>query len=545
MVHSDLQYVAAPPFFYQFDDYYTFAINNSNRTAMVYVGANDGMLHAFNAVNGAEVFAYVPNDLMPKLSRLTSPTYGHQFYVDGPIDYGDAIIDGAWKSVLAGSLRSGGQAVYALDITNPTAFSAANVLWEFSDENDPDLGYVLGRPQIKQMANGKWAVVISSGYNNTQVDGAASSSGNSYIFVLYIEDGDDGWSASDYVKIPVPGADGLAGPAVADVDGDGLSDFIYVGDINGNMWKIDVTSTSSGNWSVAFSGNPLFTATESAADGSEPQPITVRPAIKTHPLGIQHGVLVLWGTGKYYEISDDTTVGQPTQSIFGVWDRDGYYNKALNDRNSFNERGFSRDTELVNPRIIADASSNTRVIDPDSVNSPVWYDASGNPDDRGWVVDLPADGERVTQQIILRDDQAFFVTLIPDENVCRAGSSGWLMVLNAETGAAPLFPVFDITGDDIIDSDDILTVGDSLGNDIPTPAAGVPMQSMPNLPVFLYDDRPTDEGDTFPPPTNSPRSCGAGGARAFTYTTQADGSLTKVTTAPQPLSCGRQNWMQQ
>ena len=318
------------------------------------------------------------------------------------------------------------------------------------------------------------------------------------------------------------------------------------------MWKIDVTNTSSSFWNVAFSGNPLFTATESIADGGSPQPITAQPAIKTHPLGIGHGVLVMWGTGKYYEISDDTIIDQPTQSIYAVWDRDGYYNLALNARNSYNERGFSRDTDLVSPKIIIDLASNTRIIDPDSLidasgnpKTPVWYDADGNPDDRGWVVDLPEAGERVIQKIVLRDDLAFFVTLIPQESTCVPGSSGWLMVLNAETGSSPLFPVFDINDDNIVDSSDVLTVGDSLGNEITTQATGITMPSMPSLPVFLYDDRPADLGEVFPPSANSPRSCGSAGARTFTYTTQADGSMVKITTAPQPLACGRQNWIQQ
>jgi type IV pilus assembly protein PilY1 len=555
LIHSGLQYVAESPFFYSFDDHRTFSLAQVNRKEMIYVGGNDGMLHAFRTDTGAELFAYVPNDLMPKLNQLTSVDYAHEFYVDGPMDYGDVYMDnaGVWKSVLAGSLRSGGQAVYALDITDPTNFSASNVLWEFTDENDPDLGFVMGKPQIKKMANGKWAVIVTSGYNNTEVDGAASSSGDSFVFILYIEAGKDGWSSGDYVKIPVLGADGLSEPAVADVDGDSLADFIYVGDIDGNMWKIDVTSTSSSSWGVALSGNPLFTATESSANGGSAQAITSRPAIKTHPLGIQEGVLVLWGTGKYYELSDDSTTDQPVQSVYSVWDRDGYYNRALNARTTditSSDWGFSRETQLVSPEIIVDTATNTRIIDPDSLigadgkpNTPVWYDASGNPVDRGWVVDLPEAGERVVQQIILRDDLAFFVTLIPEENVCVPGSTGWLMVLNAETGNAPQFPVFDINNDNIIDSSDVLTVG-ATPNTTKTQVSGVAMQSMPSLPVFLYDDRPEDFGDVFPPSPNSARSCGSAGARAFTYTTQADGSLTKITTSPQPLACGRQNWIQ-
>lgn len=541
--HSDPQFVGAPPFFYPFGGYQAFAEANLNRPPVVYVGANDGMLHGFRESDGEEVVAFVPDKVIGKLNLLTDTGYDHEFYVDGSPEYGDIQIGTAWKSVLVGSLRSGAQGVYALDITDPSGFTKANVLWEFTDADDPDLGFVFGEPQIRKMANGKWAAVFSSGYNNTANDGNVSATGDQYVYILFIEDGINGWSAGDFRKIKVTGADGLSAPAVTDVDGDFITDFIYIGDLDGNMWKIDTTSSSPAEWNVAFGGEPLFVATNAVGNR---QPITNRPAVMRHPLSIAEGTLVLFGTGKYLEINDDTSIGADVQSIYAIWDRDAFYNKALNQRNSFGEHGFAR-SELEHPVIDVDPVSNSRVIHDFAPNTPVWFGVDGKPESRGWVVDLPEEGERIVRKIILRDNIAFFVTLIPAEDPCAAGGKGWLMALNAATGSAPRFPVFDMNDDSNIDATDSLIIGNPLDpgneNGVANPV-GTKMLSIPNLPTFLYDDRASDLGGVFPPRANAPRGCGVGGARSFTYTTRTNGSITMVATAHQPMSCGRQSWFQ-
>ncbi len=417
------------------------------------------------------------------------------------------------------------------------------MLWEFTDENDADLGFVFGDPQIRKMANGKWAVIFSSGYNNTTSDGHVSPHGDQYVYILFIEDGIDGWSSSDYRKIKITGANGLSAPAVADVDGDYLADFIYIGDLDGNMWKIDVTSSEPSNWAVAFGGAPLFVARNASG---ERQAITNRPAIMRHPLSIAEGALVVFGTGKYLEISDDSTEGTPVQSIYGIWDRDAYYSKALNQRNNYGAHGFTRDV-LEQPEIDVDTESNTRVIHDYAPNTPIWFDEDGEPQSRGWVVDMPIEGERIIRKIVLRDNIAFFVSLIPAEDPCAAGGTGWLMALNATTGAAPRFPVFDLNDDSVIDSNDVLTIGNPLEEGNPEGIAnpiGREMLSIPNLPTFLYDDRASDLGGVFPPRANAPRGCGVGGAKSFTYTTRTNGSIVMIAAAHQPMSCGRQSWFQ-
>ena len=172
--------------------YYTYRTSSEylDRTGIIYVGANDGMLHAFDAgkrdttaadpadraYGGTELFAFVPNGVYENLSAFTSPTYTHQYYVDGPVRATDAYIDadndGAdeWETVLVGSLGAGGKGVYALRVTDPDNFSASDIMWEIDSTTTgyEDLGYILDQPYIVRMANGQWAAVFGNGYGECQ-----------------------------------------------------------------------------------------------------------------------------------------------------------------------------------------------------------------------------------------------------------------------------------------------------------------------------------------------------------------------------------------
>ncbi|MCK5480794.1 MAG: hypothetical protein KAJ06_06595, partial [Gammaproteobacteria bacterium] len=130
IVHTAPIYVAAPPRSYS-GSYQSFKTANTSRTPMIYVAANDGMMHAFEAATGDEKFAYIPNTVIGELSKLTSSAYVHQYYVDGPITVEDIQDSGGnWKTALVGTLGSGGKAVYALDVTDPVLTGATNVLKE-------------------------------------------------------------------------------------------------------------------------------------------------------------------------------------------------------------------------------------------------------------------------------------------------------------------------------------------------------------------------------------------------------------------------------
>lgn len=538
IVNSDPIYVGFPPFFYSFGNYQAFFNSNKNRKGVIYFGANDGMFHAIDETNGEALFSYVPDKIIPKLYQLSDPEYDHDFFVDGPPAYGDVQLTNGWRSVVASGLRSGGQGVFALDVTSPDSFSASNVLWEFTDEDDADLGYTFSEPQIKLMANGKWAVIIGNGLNNTEADGNASTSGAASLFILFIEDGKDGWTSGDWIKIPVPGGDAsnpnaLFTPAAADLDGDTKVDAVYAGDRFGKVWKFDVSSGSTGSWGLAAGNSPFF-------DAGAGRPVTDRPAVAAHPLGRSLGQLVTFGTGSYIENADNTAAGQPVQSIFAVWDFSDTYATAKGLTSASARYGHSRD-DMFSSSMTVD--SGVRVITGDSEVS--WLDENGAPDDLGWYVDLPVSGERMIRRPVLRDNLVFFVSMIPNTDPCAAGGTGWIMVLDSATGRPPIFPVFDVDGDlDVTRENDLIEAGeedDDTDNLVPV---GISSPSIPNLPALIYDDRPgfNSTGAPFPPAPNSVRGCDAGSARAYTFTTGSNGSILAIETATEILSCGRQSW---
>jgi len=420
--------------------YSTFRSNNASRSPFIAVGANDGMLHVFDAASGVELYAYVPSMLMSGLPALTVDGYSHNYYVDGSPTVGDAFYGSAWHTVLVGGLNAGGQGVYALDITNRPATSASEgsviskVLWEFDDSDDSDLGYTFSRPNIVRMANGKWAAVFGNGYNNTVSDGHASSSGNAVLYIVDIQTGalikkiDTKEGATDD-PLGVNRPNGLSTVAPVDVDGDFVIDYIYGGDLFGNMWRFDVSSSNTNQWKVAYgnAGNPLplFRARKDPADPTTAQPITSRPQITRHPER-QDGLLVLFGTGKYFEVGDNNDTGQTTQSVYGIWDRE-----------ESNLTVFTRD-DLLQQEITAETTVNG--VDYRVLTNHVltWYNGNGLPGSGtslGWYMDLYNTdagntdnyGERAVSNPIVRGDRLIFTTLIPSDDPCDYGGTGWLM----------------------------------------------------------------------------------------------------------------------
>ncbi|MEO7127593.1 MAG: PilC/PilY family type IV pilus protein, partial [Rhodoferax sp.] len=196
IINSGVVYSGKPATNINSASYSLFYAAHAGRTPAVFVGANDGMFHAFNATTGDELFAYIPSWMGPKLSALTHPAYGnsHQSYVDGPPAIAEAQVGSAgteadWKTVLVSGTGGGGRGVFALDVTNPAAFTASSVMWEFTHADDPDMGNVTGRPQILKLrtsaasvtpATYKWFAVVGSGVNNYVADSAGtfSATGN-------------------------------------------------------------------------------------------------------------------------------------------------------------------------------------------------------------------------------------------------------------------------------------------------------------------------------------------------------------------------------
>ncbi len=293
--------------------YAAFSSGNASRTPMVYVGANDGMLHVFNAGTGAEVFAYVPQAVYPRLSALTDPNYTHKYYVDGSPYVGEAYFGGAWHTVLVSGLGGGGRSVFALDVTSPTAFSKSDVLWEFTD---PDLCYSYSRPVIGRLASGTWAAIFGNGYPRT---GAADTTLNctttgAYLYVVDLRDGSLIKKIGTGATSTYDGAgNGLSSPTLVDANGDRIVDLVYAGDLRGNMWKYDLSATTTASWGVANSAAPVYSAKDAS---STAQPITAAPEVGRHPNG---GVLVYFGTGQYVATGDPSNMN--VQSFYAIWDK--------------------------------------------------------------------------------------------------------------------------------------------------------------------------------------------------------------------------------
>ncbi len=307
-----------------------FRSTTASRTGMVYIGGNDGMLHAFNATDGKELWAFIPRQAFQALKPLTDVAYQHRFSVDGSPAVGDVFWSGSWKTVLVTGLGQGGQGLFAMDVTNPLATSDSDVaskyLWEFTDQEDIDLGFTMSKPVITKLANGKWVAIFGNGYNNTVVDGRTSTTGNAVLYIVDMRNGNllrkintgKGMSAD---PLGTGRPNGLASPAVVDTDRDSVADFAYAGDLFGNMWKFDLRDNNPTNWKVAYediSANPLpFYIARDASNVR--QPITSRPQVGRGAYG--SGLMVYFGTGKFMELTDRVVATLTPQSFYALQDQ--------------------------------------------------------------------------------------------------------------------------------------------------------------------------------------------------------------------------------
>ncbi len=461
IVNSNPQFVAAPNAGYWQDNYAAFRQTHITRRAVIYVGANDGMLHAFAADGvdaGKELFAYVPSPVYDNLSRLTEQTYSHRYYVDGTPAVGDAVVNGSWKTIVAGGLGGGGQGIFALDVTDPDAVTeaaaATKVLWEFTDRDDADLGYTYGQPQIVKMANGKWAVIVSNGYNNSEDDtakgGQKSASGRASLFILFLDrtPGSRTWTAgTHYIKLEtsagtVAAPNGLATPFPADIDFDGDVDFVYAGDLQGNVWKFDVSSGNPADWKVANSSLPLFQAVDHLGAA---QPITSSAEVIRHPAG---GYMVLFGTGIYLQPNDPLPAASAPlyqrQSFYGIRDK--------------NDGTTVARTDLVQQQVLGELGMGGSMYRVTTNNTVDWNTK------KGWYLDFPTTGspaaetgERVVYPPQIRFGRVVFPTLIPSLSACDMGGTSWLMEFDAITGARLDTSPFDLDNDGMFSDTDLVT----------------------------------------------------------------------------------------
>jgi type IV pilus assembly protein PilY1 len=460
--------------------YSTFYTTNKNRRKVLYVGANDGYMHAFDSSTGEEVFAYVPSWVAPKLPALTNATYNtgnHQSFLDGsPVvaetkvggtDESDAAAE--WKTVLVSGTGGGGQGVFSLDVTDPDTFAASKVLWEFTDRDDPDMGNVVGRPQILKFrisgsggtAKYKWFAVVASGVNNYVNDGYYSPTGRPALFLIDIgKPINTPWAlGTNYYKVSLPfnssvgatKATGIINFKATGGSADEVS-LIYAGDLHGNLWKMDFGSSPGfSDWvysKVEYDANsavidrpidklspfkstaspfhaiPFYIAKDNATTPVV-QPISMEPAIVRGPAG---GIIVSFGTGKYLESNDNlVTASTQVQSMYALYDN----NSASSDTGA-----PTVSTIKGKSRLTAGSINSSGVL---TTPSFAWGrpQTDGDTTQRaGWYFNYPSAGERQISGFGVFGNKFIFGSVIPPDavvDVCGSGT-GYQYTVNIATG---------------------------------------------------------------------------------------------------------------
>ena len=524
IVNSAIWYVGSPANGYTSNSYQTFINTNRYRLPMLYVGGNDGMLHGFSAKDGTEKIAYIPHGVVQNLATLTDGGYTHRYYVDGSPMSGDIDIGTStasdWRTYMIGTLGAGGRGYFVLDVTKPgpdgSTTSTPAPATDFSEANaaslvvmdktaaavndaagtskpldttvDSDIGHIFGSPvvaesnfqrtlQITRLNNGRWAYITGNGYNSVN---------ERPVLLLQYLDGD-----KSLVKIPAVATEteeavqnGLSSPQTLDVNGDGVPDYVYAGDLRGNMWKFDISSATAANWGVAFSGNPLFTATYTSSSGSSSrQPITAAPTLRNNrTVG---GLMVAFGTGRNLTETDRTDTS--TQTVYSILD-----NTRYNIASSGSDSGKVT-IKATNPTP-ATVSGRT-ALQSQSVNNGASTGASGTGNSasrnywtlstqevtylceagsttcsakKGWYLDLPVAGERVTSSFdfydgsnlleIISEKPASGSATASGEEVCAPQPQAakiYRTFINITSGSSPTVPIIDINGDGFFNSSDM------------------------------------------------------------------------------------------
>ena len=343
------------------------------------------------------------------------------------------------------------------------------MLWEFTDRDDPDLGYTFSKPVIVQLNNQKWAVIFGNGYNNTVADGSASADGRAYLYVLYVDGPGNGnrWvKNTNYFKIPLVSptevatplspANGLSTVSAVDRDQNGTTDFVYAGDRYGQLWKIDLSSATPSSWQVDLSSggkpSPLFNAAISGAV----QQVTTGIEVASHPNG---GFMVMFGTGSWVDTSDPFGP-YTTNSLYGVWDKDDH--STIVTRAQLQQQKTLAYVTAAGVACTAGTDDCYGVVSNCQPNyggvarttaasalCPTLLVASGNTGTQqlGWYMDLPGSGERTRSSAPrLSGNVVSFTTLMPATDPCSGNTSGTEYNLSVLTGGSPSRAVYVLPG---------------------------------------------------------------------------------------------------
>jgi len=436
----DMQYNFLPEGTAGRTTYKGFLSSKASREGVVFIGGNDGMLHAFRDSDGREIFGFIPRILLQYLPALSSSSYEHRYYVDGQLTESDAYL-GGWKNVLLGSTGAGARAVFALDVTNSSAMGAGNVMWEMDSTLQSELGYVMAPIEVGLLKNGQWAAVFGNGPD--------SSSGTAQLFIVNLQTG----ALISRIQASAATGNGLGGVRLIR-DANRVVVGAYAGDLKGNVWKFDLSATTSGSWGVSFGGTPLYQA------GSN-KPITAPPQYVVHPLG---GYMVLIGTGKLYEEGDQSSTAQ--QALYGLWDKQQLVANATTGAAEWSTI-LASDAQVQTSTLVNHSFNASSVS---GAEGATYYKLTTQPLNwnihRGWTLPLTiVTGHRNLLSPTFLFGYVLFETMSPTTggvaNPCEDSGAGgaYNLLINPVDGSAPKAALFDVNGDGYVNSSDAVVAG--------------------------------------------------------------------------------------
>jgi type IV pilus assembly protein PilY1 len=554
IIHASPAFVGKPSARYDLlygdIDYWDFYWANYDRMQVLYSGANDGMLHCFNATNGQELWAYIPYNLLSHLKWLADPNYCHCYYVDLSATVRDIKVNGEWKSVLLGGMRLGGtpdevdtdgdgtsdetlrSAFFALDVTDPDP-NQVSVLWEISDDH---LGYTTSSPIPVKVGN-TWYLVFGSGPKTRDGEGDPTAGGGDgytdnygHIFVVNTSTG-----GISQIDVGALGENNFFGPPVAiDYELDYKVDMIYIGDAKGNLWRIK-TFTGSGagktyitdpnNWIIDVGGNAGAPDPQPLLSLGTDQPITIKPSVSKDDKG---RVWIYLGTGRYFCANDNTYCGEGNacatsgdcsvsdggSGVGTVGPRSKYMAVGVYDRHWDSTAGAY---VLQSGTLGLNDLDHRVIIEGYIVGSPGDYgyyivdadtgQAATDVSTNGWYFHLLDPKERCLGDFLVYRGAVFFISFTPDDtDPCARGGLSSLYGVYYTSGTSTTLPLFDLTADENIDSDDLVTDGANLFGpammklDKGFPGGGLKINEdkgytpLPDKPIDL--NPPGDEGST-------------------------------------------------
>ncbi len=441
-------------------------------TPAIWVAANDGMLHGFNANTGAEIYAYLPNAVIAAgVANTASPSYGtsalpHQYFNDGELTIANVGSASSPRLILVGTTGRGpARAVYALDVTNATS---PQFLWEYAGGN---IGQMQGKPFIAKTGTNQWSVLIGNGFNSTtgtamllQFDALTG------VLASHATSGDTG--------------NGLAPPTgwIPDLT-NGIATTAYAGDLLGNVWCFPLSTPS-------MCPNSTSTATQliykTAGPTGTAQPITGGMLMGQDPQ--TQNIWLFFGTGRYLAQAD--LANRDVQSWYGL------IVMNPNDATAAHVTSSSTRANLTQRAITAEAAAGSTALGERTVTTG----SSLNSGTVGWYIDLvsPTSGDQGERMVLpnqFRGSLLIGTTRVPvATDPCHPSGAGWVMAINPFTGTNPAAPFFDVNNDGVFDDKDML-------NGIPV--AGLGFMSVPNAPIFVgntmlisFDDSSTFAGNT-------------------------------------------------